>query len=175
MDRHKLLFGKLLHTLSLKTSSLNFRLANLTEASQIIDYICMCIIYIFFYRTLKVQGYDRQTLPYVGWWQPYCAWFGLISMIFTVSTYGYTTLLPGNWDIGTFFSYYTMIFLCPILYCGWKITKRSPVIKPQEADLVWERPVIDAYEAAYIEKDISLWAEIKEMAGFKNKQVDQVE
>jgi len=70
-------------------------LANLTEAGQIIDYICMCIIYIFFYRALKAQGVDRQTLPYVGWWQPYCAWVGLAVMIFTVVCYGYTTFLPG--------------------------------------------------------------------------------
>jgi amino acid transporter len=55
------------------------------------------------------------------------------------------------------------------LYCSWKIIKRTPVVKPHEADLVWERPVIDAYEAAYVEKDISLWAEVKAMSGLKIK------
>lgn len=70
-------------------------LANLTEASQIIDYICMSAIYLFFYRALHVQGYDRKTLPYVGWAQPYCAWAGLVTMIVTVAVYGYTTFLPG--------------------------------------------------------------------------------
>lgn len=70
-------------------------LANLTEASQIIDYICMCTIYIFFYRALKAQGIDRSTLPYVGWLQPYCAWAGLVAMALTVACYGYTTFLPG--------------------------------------------------------------------------------
>lgn len=76
-----------------------------------------------------------------------------------------------GWDTGTFFSYYTMVFVCPILYVGWKVVKTTKVIKPEEADLVsdrastildclsllgqwianpeqaWERPVIDAYEA----------------------------
>lgn len=70
-------------------------LANLTEASQIIDYICMCWIYIYFHRALKAQGYDRKDLPYVGWAQPYCAWVGLGTMVFTVSCYGYATFLPG--------------------------------------------------------------------------------
>jgi amino acid permease len=32
----------------------------------------MCIIYLFFYRALKAQGIDRSTLPYIGWFQPYC-------------------------------------------------------------------------------------------------------
>jgi amino acid transporter len=73
----------------------SFRFANLTEASQIIDYISMCIIYLYFYRALKTQGYDRKQLPYFGWGQPYCAYFGLVTMIFTVIVYGYTTFLPG--------------------------------------------------------------------------------
>ncbi|KAJ5032380.1 uncharacterized protein L3040_008985 [Drepanopeziza brunnea f. sp. 'multigermtubi'] len=38
-------------------------LANLTEASQIIDCICICWIYLHFYRALKVQGFDRRGLP----------------------------------------------------------------------------------------------------------------
>ncbi|TGO35867.1 hypothetical protein BHYA_0143g00090 [Botrytis hyacinthi] len=146
-------------------------LANLTEASQIIDYICMCVIYIFFYRALKVQGIDRSTLPYVGWYQPYCAWAGLAAMIFTVACYGYTTFLPGWWDTGTFFSYYTMVFVCPILYGGWKIVKKTKVVKPEEADLVWERPIIDAYEATMVEKHISFWEEVKIMMGFGKKEV----
>ena len=108
----------------------------------------MCIIYLFFYRALKAQGFDRKDLPvsplppllaitinlpqYVGWAQPYCAWFGLGTMIFTVSCYGYATFLPGWWDIGTFFSYYTMCFVCPILYVGWKLVKKSKVVKAGE-------------------------------------------
>ena len=39
------------------------RLANLTEASRIIDYTVMCIIYLIFYRALKDQGLDRKDLP----------------------------------------------------------------------------------------------------------------
>lgn len=85
-------------------------LANLTEASQLINYIGMCTVYLFFYRALKVQGISRDTLPYKGWWQPYCAWFGLATMILTVLFYGYTTFLTGWWNTGTFFS-----------YCKWNV------------------------------------------------------
>ncbi|PBP25844.1 hypothetical protein BUE80_DR003266 [Diplocarpon rosae] len=165
-------------------------LANLTEASQIIDYICMCLIYLFFYRALKAQGFDRKDLPYVGWAQPYCAWVGLGTMIFTVSCYGYATFLPGckssppewlshanghtGWDVGTFFSYYTMVFLCPILYVGSKVYWRTKVVKPEEADLIWERPAVDHYEATVLEKHVGFWEEIKMMGWLKRKQ-DHVE
>ncbi|KAG2170929.1 hypothetical protein VTO58DRAFT_101116 [Aureobasidium pullulans] len=126
-------------------------LANLTEASQIINYIGMCTVYLFFYRALKVQGLSRDTLPYKGWWQPYSAWVGLGTMIFTNVMYGYSTFLPGWWNTGTFFSYYTMCFVSPILYIGWKVIKKTKVVKPEEADLVWERPLIEAYEATLID------------------------
>jgi amino acid transporter len=42
-----------------------------------------------------------------------------------------------GWNVGTFFSYYTMCFVCPILYVGWKVIKKTKVVKPKEADLVW--------------------------------------
>jgi amino acid transporter len=148
-------------------------LANLTEAAQIIDYICMATIYIFFHRALKAQGIDRSTLPYIGWWQPYCAWFGLVTMTIMVCIYGYTTFLPGYWDIGVFFSYYTMCFVFPVLFVGWKIIKKTKFVKPHEADLVWDRPVIDAYEAALPNDPTTFWQDIKKMAGFGGKKANE--
>jgi amino acid transporter len=38
-------------------------LANLTQASQVLDYCFMCITYLCFYRAMKAQGIDRKTLP----------------------------------------------------------------------------------------------------------------
>tara|TARA_R110002060_G_scaffold74184_1_gene83330 strand:+ start:260 stop:388 length:129 start_codon:yes stop_codon:yes gene_type:complete len=35
---------------------------------------------------------------------------------------------------------------------------------------VWERPVIDAYEANVLEKHVGFFEEIKVMMGFKKKQ-----
>lgn len=125
-------------------------LANLTQASQMINYIGMSVVYLFFYRALKVQGISRDTLPYRGYWQPFCGWFGLSAMVFTVIMYGYTTFLPGWWNTGTFFSYYTMIFVAIITYTFWKVVKKSKLVKAHEADLVWERPLIDAYEASLV-------------------------
>lgn len=46
-------------------------LVNLITAGGVINYIVMTITYIFFYRALKAQGVDRNTLPYKGWFQPY--------------------------------------------------------------------------------------------------------
>lgn len=109
-------------------------------------------------------------MPYKGWGQPYCAWIGLTLMTLTVATYGYTTFLPGGWwSISTFFSYYTMCFVCPILWLFWKLLKRTKVIPAHETDLVWERPVIDAYEATFTEEPMGFWEEMGTKLGLKKK------
>lgn len=125
----------------------------------------MCIVYIFFHRATKAQGFDRTKLPYKGWWQPYTAWFGLIGMILIVGAYGYTTFLPGNWDIGNFFIYYLMVFVCIILFVGWKLIKRTKYIPAHKVDLIWEAPLIDAYEATLVDEDLGLWHGLKTMVG----------
>jgi amino acid transporter len=79
------------------------------------------------------------------------------------------------WNTGTFFSYYTMVILCPLLYGGWKIVKRTKMVKPHEADLVWERPVIDAYEAALIVDHVGFWDEVMHMMGLRKKRTEHVE
>lgn len=95
----------------------------------------MCITYLFFIKALKAQGWDRKDLPYVGWAQPFCAYFGLTTMSLTVIFYGYTTFLNGWWDTGTFFSYYLMVGLCPLLYVSWKIIKKTKIVKAEEAGM----------------------------------------
>ena len=72
-----------------------------------INYIVMTITYIFFYRAVKAQGIDRNSLPYTGWFQPYCAWIGLVWMTMIVGCYGYSSFLP--FSVENFFIYYTMV------------------------------------------------------------------
>lgn len=67
-----------------------------------------------------------------------------------------------------------MVFACPVLYVGWKVIKRTKIIKPEEADLVWERPAIDEYEANVLEPFVGFWQEVKQMVGL-GKKVEHVE
>ncbi|RSL45894.1 hypothetical protein CEP54_014090 [Fusarium duplospermum] len=145
-------------------------LTNLITAAQIIDYIVICITYVFFYKACMVQGLDRNTLPYTGWFQPYSAWISGVFLTGVVCVYGYTVFLPGKWDIGTFFTFYTMVLAAPILFFGWKFVKKTKFIKPEEADLVWEKPMIDAYEENYDEEDLGFWRELMKMVGLGKKK-----
>ena len=68
-----------------------------------------------------------------------------------------------------------MCFLCPILYVGWKVVWKTKIVKPTEADLVWERPTIDAYEANTTERHLGFWEEVMIMMGFKKKNLEHIE
>ncbi|KIW52677.1 hypothetical protein PV05_08302 [Exophiala xenobiotica] len=140
-------------------------LVNLITAGGIIDYIVMSVTYICFYNACKAQGIDRNAFPYTGWFQPYCAYIGLAWMCMIVTFYGYSSFTP--WDVGTFFSYYTMVIVAPILFVGWKVIKRTRVVRPHEADLVWERPIVDAYEASFVTPPVGFWTEMLQLVGMK--------
>lgn len=130
-------------------------LVNLITAGVIIDYQVICLTYLYFYRACKAQNLDRKTLPYYGWGQPYCAWAGLITMSLTVFFYGYTSFAP--WNVSSFFTYYGLVIAAIATYSFWKIFKKTKVVSPLEADLIWNRPNIDAYEAAETEVPMGFW------------------
>jgi amino acid transporter len=136
---------------------------NIITAAQIIDYIVICITYLFFYRACKAQGLDRRSMPYFARFQPYSTWVALLFLTCVVTCYGYPVFLPGRWAIDTFFTFYLMVLVAPLLFFGWKLLKRTKFIKPLEADLQWQKAVIDAYEENYTEPAVGFWQEIGQM------------
>ncbi|KAI0814253.1 histidine permease [Xylaria sp. FL0064] len=144
-------------------------LQSVTEGATMINYICISLTYIFFYRACKAQGLDRKTFPYVGWFQPYSAYITFVYMIIIEGIFGYVVFVPGHWSVAAFFPPYTMAFVTIILYFGWKIVKRTKFVKPLEADLVWEKPQIDAYEATFTEPPTRLRDELWEVITRKRK------
>ncbi|GAW24393.1 hypothetical protein ANO14919_139770 [Xylariales sp. No.14919] len=147
-------------------------LQSVTQGATMINYICISLTYIFFYRACKAQGVDRSTLPYVGWFQPYGAYITFVYMILIEGIFGYTVFVPGHWSVADFFPPYTMAFVAILLYFGWKIIKRTRFIKPEEADLIWEKPEIDAYEAQFTEPPTRLRDELYEVI-FRRKKVKE--
>ncbi|KAF4342838.1 amino acid permease [Fusarium beomiforme] len=148
----------------------------LITGGGIVDYITMNITFLFYYRACEAQGVDRKKMPYFGYFQPYCAWIALILHTVVCYTYGYTSLAPFN--AKNFFSNYTMQIIAPFMYLGWKLVKRTKVVGAKECDLVWERPVIDAYEerAMIVDPPTGFWEEIIGLVGIKkNKKKNAAE
>jgi len=53
-----------------------------------------------------------------------------------------------------------MVGIAPILFVFWKVVKRTKFVKSSKADLVWEAPLIDAYEASFTSPPLGFWREI---------------
>jgi amino acid transporter len=53
-----------------------------------------------------------------------------------------------------------MVGIAPILFVFWKLVKRTKFVKSSKADLVWEAPLIDAYEASFTSPPLGFWKEI---------------
>ena len=141
----------------------------LITAGGIIDYIVMGITYIFFYKACVAQGLDRKSFPYYGYFQPWCGYIGTAWMVLIVIFFGYSSFTP--WDSTTFFSNYVMVGVVPLLFVFWKVFKKTKFVKPHEADLVWERPIVDAYEATFTSKPVGFWVEVLQLFGlFRHKK-----
>ena len=133
---------------------------NLVTSSGIINYVVITTTYVFFYRAIKAQKINRSELPYCGYLQPYGTWLALLYFVAVLGANGYTVFLPGSFDVKTLFTHYAMVFVCPVLFLGWKILKRTSFVAPAEADLVWAKPEIDAYEESFEEIPTGFWQEI---------------
>jgi len=129
-------------------------LTNIITAGGLINYIVMCITYICFFRACKAQGLDRKTLPYTGYFQPYGTYIALAFETTVVFVYGYSTFTNG-FSIESFFTYYTMLILAPILFIFWKLLHKTKFIPASQVDLVWDAPLIDAYEASFTTPPVS--------------------
>lgn len=77
-------------------------LVSLVTASQLLNFSCVCISYLCFYRALKVQGISRDSLPYKAWFMPYGAYYALTATTIMVFVGGYSVFLPGQWSIPDF-------------------------------------------------------------------------
>lgn len=148
-------------------------LAALVTGGGIVDFVSMSITFIFYHRACKAQGLDRRTLPYYGRFQPYGAYIAVVIQVLILIFNGYTYIKP--FDVVGFFQTYTMQILAPILFIGWKLVKRTRFVKPHEADLVWERPTIDRYEAKFTEPPVGFWAEMLALVGYKRQRVREIE
>lgn len=152
-------------SLSSTTSTALGWLISLITAGALIDFLVICITYIQFHKKCKVQGLDRKTLPYYGYFQPYCAYIGAVTMVVVCLFCGYSAFDP--WSVQAFFRNYTMQIAMRILFVGWKLWKKTKWLKPAEIDLVWEMPVVDAYEATFTNKPLGFWTEMGQLIGLR--------
>ncbi|KAL4783741.1 amino acid permease/ SLC12A domain-containing protein [Aspergillus varians] len=123
----------------------------LITANQLLNHFSVSLTYIHFYRALKAQGIDRNTLPYKGRFQPYTSYIAAGSTALLTLLLGFDLFvdMPNNWSIRYFFLDYAMLLFYGVMFVGWKVMKKTKWLKATEVDLGLgqARDEIDAYEA----------------------------
>lgn len=108
---------------------------NMTSIAGMMGWFGISFTYLRFYAGMKAQGISRDSLPYKAPFQPYAAWFTVISTLTVCFFSGISVFLKGQWATDTFVTNYLPFALFPILYFGARyFLYRQPMISPQDMD-----------------------------------------
>ncbi|KAG8918047.1 hypothetical protein FRC01_002069 [Tulasnella sp. 417] len=78
--------------------------------------------------------------------QPYAAWFGLISTLIVCFFSGWTVFLKNSWQTDTFVTNYLPLMLFPIIYIGARLYYKQPLVSPENMDFKSDIAEIEADE-----------------------------
>ncbi|KAK0629376.1 amino acid permease/ SLC12A domain-containing protein [Bombardia bombarda] len=125
---------------------------NITTIANLFTWCSICVAYLQFYKALKAQGIDRDTLVFKSPWQPYTAWFALIYFSIIIFFSGFAIFIDGNWNASDFVAAYIGIPVFFVLFAFWKVFKRTKWLSPAEADLQTGKAALDAEDAHWPEQ-----------------------
>jgi len=105
-------------------------------------------------KALKVQGHSRDDLPYKAPFQPWGAYFALITTAIITFFKGYDTFIPFKTD--TFVTAYIGIPTFFVLWGSYKLYFKTKVIPLDQIDLVSGKREIDEEEEQFLAEQAKL-------------------
>ncbi|GJJ09744.1 hypothetical protein Clacol_003968 [Clathrus columnatus] len=110
---------------------------NMTSIAGLMGWFGISFTYLRFYAGLKAQGISRDTLPYRAPFQPYAAWYTVISTLVVCFFSGISVFLKGQWNTATFVTNYLPFALFPVFYFGARyLLYKQPMIAPRDMDFL---------------------------------------
>jgi amino acid transporter len=109
---------------------------NMTSIAGLMTWFGICVTYIRFYKAMKVQGYDRETLPFKSRLQPFAAYYAASFILIVCFFSGWSVFLKGQWAADAFVTNYLPFVLFPLLYISARFYYRQPTQRLDEIDLV---------------------------------------
>ncbi|KFH43072.1 proline-specific permease-like protein [Hapsidospora chrysogenum ATCC 11550] len=129
-----------------RSSEVFFWISNLSAVSTLIVWASVSYTYVCFYRGLKHNGIDRNTLPFKSPLQPYLAWFSICFCLIVAFFNGFDAFFPGRFSAKTFVPPYIDIPIVLALFFGYKFVKKTKFVRVQDMDLWSGKAEIDALE-----------------------------
>ncbi|KII86065.1 hypothetical protein PLICRDRAFT_178353 [Plicaturopsis crispa FD-325 SS-3] len=119
-------------------------LVSLTTVGGFFSWCSINITYVFFYRGMKAQGFDRTKLAYSNRLQPYLSYWGIFWTTLFILINGFEVF----WDFNAagFITSYVNIPIFFGLYFGWKFYKKTKIWKTSQMDFVTGIPSVEETE-----------------------------
>ena len=94
-----------------------------------------------FRSAMELQG-KTHLLPFRNWTYPYGPWLCILLNIVLILVQGWSCFSP-EFDAVSFVSYYVELPLMLVLYVGWKVWKKTKVVKLERMDLETDTHTVD--------------------------------
>ncbi|KAK7999226.1 hypothetical protein PG991_014901 [Apiospora marii] len=128
-----------------------FWFSNLSAVSTLLVWSAICFTYLRFYAGLKHHGIPRESLPYRSPLQPWLAYFAIAFCLVVAFFNGFDAFFPGKFSAKTFLPPYIDMPIFASLFFGYKLVKRTKMVKPAEMDLWSGKAEIDRLESPWVE------------------------
>lgn len=128
---------------------------NVVSLTGLITWACILFLHMRFMKALKAQGFERKRdLNFCSPVQPFGTYFAFCVTVFIILIKNFTVFLGhGDFPYKTFITGYIILPVFVIMFVGYKLIKKTKLIKPEDVDLDTYRDVVDAEEAEFQRKD----------------------
>ncbi|KAI0160056.1 proline-specific permease [Hypoxylon sp. FL1284] len=138
-------------TVSNQGEDVFFWFSNISAVSTLIVWSAICVTYLRFYYGLRHNGISRDALPYKAPMQPFMAYFAICFCLVVALFNGYDAFFPGKFSAKTFVPPYIDIPIFACLFVGYKLVKKTKVVKLSEMDLWSGKSEVDRLEGDWPE------------------------
>ena len=135
---------------------------SIVGVSNQLSWIAIGVASLRFRAAIKAQN-KQHLLPFKNWTYPWGPWFSVILNSFLVLVQGWSSFSP-SFSAVTFVSLYVELPIMLVMYLGWKLLKRTKVVKLIEMDLETDTypaekldPAPSAGKSAWREKAYHIW------------------
>lgn len=109
-------------------------LITISGSATYIAWAVIGITHIRFRKGWAVQGHRVEDLPFQALWYPYGTLFVVVINTFLVFIAGYSVFIDGFHSV-EFVVNYLVVAVFVVLFCGWKIVKKTKMVLLEQMDL----------------------------------------
>ncbi|KAK8079070.1 hypothetical protein PG994_002877 [Apiospora phragmitis] len=128
-----------------------FWFSNLSAVSTLLVWAAISFTYLRFHAGLKHHGIPRASLPYRSPLQPWLAYFAIAFCLVVALFNGFDAFFPGKFSAKTFLPPYIDMPIFAGLFIGYKLVKRTKLVKVADMDLWSGKAEIDRLESTWVE------------------------